>query len=62
MSRIGKRLIKGLKTLLQKLQSGESVEATQVEKVETPDGQMHIRRKVILDDPGTGRKTEDETS
>ena len=56
MSEIGKILIEGLEDLLQKLQSGEPVEGTQVERVETPDGPMHIRKNVMLD----GCKTEGE--
>lgn len=57
MSKIGKRLIKRLQGLLKKLQSDKPIEATQVEKAETPDGIVHIRKKVIFD----GRRTDGET-
>jgi hypothetical protein len=61
MSEIGKLLIEGLEDLLQKLRSGEPIKGTQVERVETPDGPMHIRRKVMFNGRRTDGKTEGET-
>lgn len=57
MSEFGEQLIEGLQDLLQKMRSGEPIEVTEVERVETPDGPMHIRRKVIY-----GQGTDEEAS
>ena len=54
MSELGKRLIKGLEEFLDKLKSGEEIEVTEVERFETSDGPMHVRKKKTL------KKDEDE--
>jgi hypothetical protein len=60
MSKFGKKIIEGLERLLRDLQSDESLEVTEVRRVDTPDGPMHIRRKVIYHERGINRGTEDE--
>lgn len=45
---VGKQIIKGMKEFLKKLKSGEPIEATRVERHETPDGPMHVQEKVLL--------------
>jgi hypothetical protein len=49
MSKVGKQIISGLESFLQKLQNNEPIEMIEVQKVETPDGPMHIRKKVVMD-------------
>lgn len=48
MRSITDEIIAALEEFTLKLEKGEPIEATQVEKVDTPDGPMHIRKKVIL--------------
>lgn len=67
MSEFGKLLADGLEELVQKLQSGEPVEATEVEIVETEDGPKVISRKVLLnskqpvkDDPNAEEEQRNE--
>jgi len=45
MSKMGERLIEGLKGFLENLRRNESFIVTKVQKVETPDGSMHVRTK-----------------
>jgi hypothetical protein len=48
MMSVEKKIIKGLKELAERLECGEEIEATRIERYSTPDGPMHIRKKVIL--------------
>ena len=45
MSKIGKDIIKSLKSFTKQLKSGEDIEATQIRRVETPDGPMYLTEK-----------------
>ena len=47
MSSFGERLIKGLERLLNDLKDGKPMSVTEIQRIDTPDGPMHIRRKVI---------------
>ena len=60
MSKFGKKIIEGLERLLRDLQSEESLEVTEVRRIDTPDGPMHTRRKVIYHERRTDREAEDE--
>lgn len=46
---VGQRIRRGLKQLATDLEAGVPVEATDVRRIETPDGPMHVRRHVIID-------------
>ena len=48
MNKIEKQLIRGLKWFTRKIKSGKPIKATRVERYNTPDGPMHVRRKVLL--------------
>lgn len=52
MSKTGKSIVKDLKKdlreFVRKLRQDEPIEVTEVRRVDTPDGPMHIRRKIIL--------------
>lgn len=48
MGDIGKKILEGLEDFAKKLENGDPIEITQVERVETPDGPMHLRRKTTL--------------
>ena len=47
---IGDEIVKGLEDLTQKLERGETIEVTRVQRHETPDGPMHTHTKMTLDD------------
>lgn len=59
MSEIGKVLLEGLDELLQKLRNDERIEATEVRRIETPDGPVYLRRKVILGEEGSKEEGND---
>jgi hypothetical protein len=58
MSDFGKILIERLKHLLDDLKSGEPIGVTEVQRIDTPDGPMHIRKKVIYHERNIDRDTE----
>lgn len=47
MSKLGQRLIERLKRLSEALANEEPIRVTEVTKVETPDGPMHLFEKKI---------------
>jgi hypothetical protein len=47
MSKLGQRLIERLKRLSEALANEEPIHVTEVTKVETPDGPMHLFEKKI---------------
>jgi hypothetical protein len=58
---LGKEMIRGLREFLDRLESGQPIEVTEVRREETPDGPLHTRvRKTVRyrprdrDDPDTG--------
>lgn len=46
MDLIGQKTIERLRRLTERLESGEPVPATEVERHETPDGPMHVRTQI----------------
>jgi len=61
MSSFGERLIKGLERLLKDLQLDNPIEITDIQKIDTPDGPMRIRRRVIYHERNIDTGTEDQT-
>lgn len=47
-SRVEKELLKALQEFAEKLEQGVPIEATEVRRVKTPDGPMHIQKHVII--------------
>lgn len=45
-----KEVIADMENLVNKMRNGEEIEATEVRRVETPDGPMHLRRKVRMNE------------
>ena len=45
---MAKEIIRDMKELLQKLREGTPIEATRVERIDTPDGPAHIQTPVVL--------------
>lgn len=52
---IGQRLVSGLERLAKKTKRGDVLEVTQVKRVETPDGPMHIREKKLIEPNENGK-------
>jgi hypothetical protein len=48
MGDIGRDLIEGLQDFADKLRRGVPIEATRVERFDTPDGPMHVHTPVVL--------------
>lgn len=48
MTRIERDIIKGMRQFLRKLKRGIPIEATRIERHDTPDGPMHVRKHVVL--------------
>lgn len=59
MASSGKKIIRTLKDFLAKLRSNEPIEVTEVRRIETPDGPMHVRRKKVLGEQGIDEETDD---
>jgi len=49
MKTIGQQLVESLEDFLHRLESGEPIECTQVQRFGTPDGPMHIQTRKVLD-------------
>lgn len=50
MGRSEKKIINSLSELAGKLERGEEIEMTRVERVSTPDGPLHVRKKVRMNE------------
>lgn len=48
MSNFAKTVIDSMEQLLADLRAGVPIEATEVRRMETPDGPMHVRRTVVI--------------
>lgn len=46
---VARRTIKRLKAFSEKLRLGIPIEATEVQRIETPDGPMHVRKRVVIE-------------
>ena len=55
MSELGKRLIESLRDFAEKLERGDEIECTDVSRVATPDGPMHLRRIVRMNEKNVKR-------
>lgn len=40
--KLAKRLVRGMKQFIRKLKSNKPIKVTRVERIETPDGPMHV--------------------
>lgn len=49
MGDIASEIVSGLSEFAKRLESGEPVDAVQVERFNTPDGPMHIRKEVVIE-------------
>jgi hypothetical protein len=54
MADLADEIIAALEEFSHKLENGDPIEATMVERVETPDGPMHLRRKVVSSEDRDG--------
>lgn len=50
MSELGDMIIRGLERLLEDIQSDVPIEATEIERIETPEGPIFVRKKVNLNE------------
>lgn len=48
MSEFGKKILERLRDFTKKLERGEPIETTEVRRIQTPDGPMHVRTKKVL--------------
>jgi hypothetical protein len=55
MSEFGTRIVSAMQELVNKLEAGDEIEMTEVRRVHTPDGPMHLRRKVRMNEKNVQR-------
>jgi hypothetical protein len=50
LSDLGKRLIDGIEEFLDAVRNVREIPATEVRRIETPDGPLHLRKKIMLNE------------
>jgi Cu/Ag efflux pump CusA len=50
MTDVARRILEGLEDLMRRIKNKESVPITEVRRVDTPDGPMHVRTEKTLGD------------